>query len=77
MPDPRATIAARRRKLDLSPGEVARRAGVSRQAYVQFEEGKGRDVQLGTLARYAAAVQMRLDVRLVELVEVDGDGDNF
>jgi ribosome-binding protein aMBF1 (putative translation factor) len=56
-------LVARRHALGLSQGEVAARMGTSQPAVARFETG-GVDARLSTLRRYAAAVDVRLDLEL-------------
>ncbi len=60
-----AELVARRHALGLSQGEVAARMGTSQPAVARFEAG-GVDARLSTLQRYAAAVDVRIDLRLGE-----------
>jgi DNA-binding XRE family transcriptional regulator len=56
-------LAARRRSAGLSQADVARRMGTSQPAIARLEAGAV-DARLSTLERYAAAVGLRLEVRL-------------
>lgn len=53
-------LAARRNELGLSQTEVAARMGTSQSAVARLESGEA-DVRLSTLARYAAALEHRLE----------------
>lgn len=56
-------LVARRRATNLSQADVAERMGTSQPAVARLEAG-GVDARLSTLERYAAAVGLRLDMRL-------------
>lgn len=58
-----STLSARRAELGLSQTEVAARMGTSQSAVARLESGEA-DLRLSTLARYAAALGQRLDIRL-------------
>ena len=58
-----ADLIERRHRAGLSQAELARRMGTSQPAVARLEAG-GVDVRLSTLERYAAAVGVRLQVRL-------------
>ncbi|HWG73609.1 MAG TPA: helix-turn-helix transcriptional regulator [Acidimicrobiales bacterium] len=57
-------LVARRLDLGLSQTQVAARMGTSQSAVARLESGDA-DVLLSTLDRYAAAVDQRLDWRLM------------
>jgi predicted transcriptional regulator len=58
-----AELVAQRQAAGLSQTEIAGRMGTSQPAVARLEAG-GVDIRLSTLERYAAAVGLRLDVRL-------------
>jgi transcriptional regulator with XRE-family HTH domain len=60
-----ADLTARRAEEGLSQTEVAARMGTSQSAVARLESGDA-DVRLSTLERYAAALNLRLDWRLVD-----------
>jgi ribosome-binding protein aMBF1 (putative translation factor) len=64
----RAIVALKRAResLGLSLGEVSRRTGIAPAALSRLEHGKNPNPTLETLSRYAAALGLRLDLRLAE-----------
>lgn len=53
-----------RRKADISPSEVARRMGISRQQVYGMETGQSGDPSARTLERYAKAIGARIVVTM-------------
>lgn len=58
-----AELVAQRHAAGLSQAEVAQRMGTSQPAVARLEAG-GVDARMSTLERYAAAVGLRLEMRL-------------
>lgn len=58
-----AELVERRHDAGLSQADVAARMGTSQPAVARLEAG-GVDARLSTLERYAAAVGLRMEVRL-------------
>jgi ribosome-binding protein aMBF1 (putative translation factor) len=58
-------LVARRLSLGLTQTEVAARMGTSQSAVARIESGDA-DVRMSTLERYAAALEVSLDLRLRE-----------
>jgi len=63
-------LVAHRRATNLSQAEVAERMGTSQPAVARLEAG-GVDARLSTLERYAAAIGLRLEMRLGRAPEGD------